>query len=125
MSAACSPAIRTGTASGLLVIDIDPRNSGAIDRALMTPTAAVATGGGWHLYCRHPGTPTRTALPGRAGVEIKSDAGYVTAPPSIHPGTGRPYRWTRRRAVSEMAPALAAALTPPPAAGSRPLSAAL
>jgi hypothetical protein len=37
----------------------------------------------------------------------------VVAPPSVHPGTGRPYQWAADRAVAEMAPALRAALTPP------------
>jgi hypothetical protein len=107
-------AIRTGTASGLCVVDIDPRNGGRLDRALMAPTATVATGGGgWHLYYRHPGGPTVPALPGRAGVDTKGDGGYVAAPPSVHPGTGRPYRWAGRRAVAEMPPALRAAIVPP------------
>jgi hypothetical protein len=106
-------AIRTGTPAGLAVIDIDPRNSGRPDRGLMTPTATVATGGGgWHLYYRHPGTPLLPALPGRPGVDVKADSGYVVAPPSAHPGTGRPYRWVGGRAVAEMPPALRAALTP-------------
>jgi hypothetical protein len=116
-------AIRTGTPSGLLVVDIDPRNGGQVDRELMTPTATVATGGGgWHLYYRHPGTPAAAALPGRAGVDIKADGGYVAAPPSVHPGTGQPYRWTGQRAVAEMPPALRAALTPPPAPAAPPPS---
>jgi len=111
-------AIRTGTASGLALIDIDPRNGGRIDPALMTPTAAVATGGGgWHLYYRHPGTPLLTALPGHPGVDVKADGGYAVAPPSAHPGTGRRYQWTGARAVAEMPPALRAALTSPPPPG--------
>ena len=110
-------AIRTGTAAGLAVVDIDPRNGGQVDRALMTPTAAGATGGGgWHLYYRHPGGPLLPALPGRAGVDVKADGGYVVAPPSVHPGTGQAYRWARDRPVTEMPPALAAALASPPAA---------
>jgi len=114
-------AIRTGTASGLCVVDIDPRNGGQLDRTLMTPTATVATGGGgWHLYYRHPGGPTLPALPGAAGIDIKSDGGYVAAPPSIHPGTGRRYRWVGGRGVAEMPPALRAALTPPPVAAPAP-----
>jgi len=121
-------AIRTGTAAGLAVVDIDPRNGGQLDPALMPPTAAVATGGGgWHLYYRHPGGPLLSVLPGRAGVDIKADGGYVVAPPSVHPGTGQAYRWAGERDVAEMPPALAAALTPPPAAPaplSRPLPAA-
>src|SRR6266851_4582333 len=109
-------AIRTGTASGLCVVDIDPRNGGQPDRALMTPTATVATGGGgWHLYYRHPGTPTVSALPDRAGVDIKGNGGYVVAPPSIHPRTGHPYRWAGQHPVNEMRPPLRAAVTRPPA----------
>jgi hypothetical protein len=109
-------AIRTGTASGLVVVDIDPRNGGRIDRELMAPTATVATGGGgWHLYYRHPGHRLLPALPGRAGVDVKADGGYVVAPPSIHPATGQPYRWVGGRAVAEMPPALRAALTAPQA----------
>jgi hypothetical protein len=108
------------------VVDIDPRNGGQFDRALMTPTATVATGGGgWHLYYRHPGGPTLPALTGAAGIDIKGDGGYVAAPPSVHPGTGKPYRWVGGRGVAEMPPALRAALTPPPpparAALSRPV----
>ena len=110
-------AIRTGTVSGLAVVDIDPRNGGQVDPALMTPTAAVATGGGgWHLYYRHPGGPLLPAFPGRPGVDVKADGGYVVAPPSIHPATRQPYRWAGERPVSEMPPALRAALTPPPQA---------
>jgi hypothetical protein len=114
-------AVRTGTVSGLLVVDVDPRNGGAVDRQLMTPTATVATGGGgWHLYYRHPGTATVAALPGAAGVDIKGDGGYVAAPPSVHPGTGQPYRWTGHRTVTEMPPALRAAVTRPPEAAAPP-----
>jgi hypothetical protein len=109
-------AIRTGTISGLAVVDIDPRNGGQLDRELMPPTATVATGGGgWHLYYRHPGHRLLPELPGHPGVDVKADGGYVVAPPSVHPATGRPYRWVGGRAVSEMPPALCAALSPPPA----------
>jgi hypothetical protein len=115
-------AIRTGTASGLVVVDVDPRNGGHIDTTLMPPTATVATGGGgWHLYYHHPGTPTTAKLPGHNGIDIKGDGGYVTAPPSIHPGTGKPYRWTINWPVSEMPPALRAGITPPPHTPAPPL----
>jgi len=119
-------AIRTGRTSGLCVIDIDPRNGGQLDRALMAPTATVATGGGgWHLYYRHPGTPVLPALPGAAGVDVKGDGGYVAAPPSMHPGTGQPYRWVGGRGVAEMPPALRAALTPTASPAPAPAAMAL
>jgi hypothetical protein len=107
-------AIRTGTAAGLAVVDIDPRNGGQLDRALMAPTATVVTGGGgWHLYYRHPGGPLLAALPGHPGVDVKADGGYVVAPPSVHPATRAHYQWTGGRGVAEMPRALRAALTPP------------
>lgn len=117
-------AIRTGHVSMLLVVDVDPRNGGQVDHAIMPPTAAVATGGGgWHLYYRHPGTRTLAALPGHKGVDLKGDGGYVTAPPSVHPDTGKPYRWAGDWPVNEMPPALRAAVTAPlPAAAPPPLA---
>ncbi|MEV6306088.1 bifunctional DNA primase/polymerase [Actinoplanes sp. NPDC051861] len=106
-------AIRTGRVCNLAVIDIDPRNGGDIDRDLMPPTRAVRTGSdGWHLYYRHPGGTLGAKLRGCPGVDIKADGGYVVAPPSIHPGTRRPYRWLSDRAVIEMPPPLVSACRP-------------
>jgi len=101
-------AVRTGAASNLLVVDIDPRHGGTIDKTVMTVTATVATGGGgWHLHYAHPGgtIPSRP-LPGRAGVDIKADGGLAVVPPSTHPDTGRPYQWVGNHPVNEMPPAL-------------------
>ncbi|MEV4140559.1 bifunctional DNA primase/polymerase [Dactylosporangium sp. NPDC049742] len=107
-------AIRTGAPSGTVVIDIDPAHGGRVDPARMPETACVATGsGGWHLYYRHPGTAVLCSQ-GRIadGVDVRGDGGYVVAPPSIHPRTGRPYRWTGGRSLVEMPPALIEACQP-------------
>lgn len=105
-------AIRTGSVSGLLVVDIDPRSGGRLDPEIMTPTRAVRTGSdGWHLLYRHPGYAVRSRpLPGYRGVDIKCDGGYVVAPPSLHPDTGRPYRLAVDQDVEEVPPALRAAV---------------
>jgi len=109
-------AIRTGAAAGLVIVDIDPRNGGQLDHALMPPTAAVSTGGrGWHLYYRHPGeTVLSRPLTGVPGVDIKADGGLVVAPPSPHPVTRRPYEWVSTRPVAEMPPALLTAIRTDP-----------
>jgi hypothetical protein len=108
-------AVRTGAVAGLAVVDIDPRNGGQLDRALMVPTATVATaGGGWHLYYQHPGGRLLRALPGHPGVDVKADGGYVVAPPSAHLATRAHYRWVSGRGIAEMPPALRTALTAPP-----------
>lgn len=109
-------AIRTGAASGLVVIDIDTGHGGRVDRELMTPTGYVRTGsGGWHLYYRHPGfavpnSQSRIAV----GVDVRGDGGYVVAPPSIHPRTGRRYEPLVGN-PEEMPSALVSACLPPPA----------
>ncbi|MEO3744937.1 bifunctional DNA primase/polymerase [Plantactinospora sp. B5E13] len=114
-------ALRAGSPSGLVVVDIDPRHGGdesmtALIRAgLLPPTAHVVTGsGGRHLYYRHPGRPVLSRpMPGRPGIDIKADGGYVVLPPSVHPSTGRPYRWVPGRRVEEMPPPLVDACEPP------------
>lgn len=84
--------------SGLIVIDVDPRNGGddslvEAERrlgALPRTVEAQTGGGGWHYYFLHPGG----ALLGKLapGLDIK-DHGYVLAPPSLHP-SGRQYEWS-------------------------------
>lgn len=84
-------------ASGLVVIDIDPRHGGdetiidlERDWGDMPPGPSAETGGGgFHYLFRHPGVP----LVGRLGpgVDIK-DHGYILAAPSVHP-SGRAYEW--------------------------------
>ena len=84
----------------VLVLDIDPRNGGdqGLLEAVLGPlpvTATVMSGrndGGSHLYYRRPSGPlVSTRLP--AGVDLKV-SGYCITPPSIHPASGQPYRWT-------------------------------
>ena len=90
--------IATGAASGLLVIDIDPRHDGdvtikALIKSLgrLPPAPRVKTGDGWHFYFLHPDRHI-ASKEYAAGIDIKADGGYVVAPPSKHVSGGR-YRW--------------------------------
>lgn len=84
--------IATGAASGVLVLDIDPRNGG--DESLrqlvaqygeLPETPEIATGGGGrHFYFRHPGPLVRSRANLCPGIDIKADGGYVVAPGSLH-----------------------------------------
>ena len=85
--------IRTGEASGLVVVDIDRRSGG--DRTLsqlvdqhdkLPSTLAVRTGDGVHLYFAHPGWPVRNDAGRRLGpgIDVRGEGGYVLAPPSLH-----------------------------------------
>jgi hypothetical protein len=104
-----------------VVLDVDPRHGGSLDalKQLVGPmpiTLAVWSGrgdGGCHLYFQRPlGPLTSTRLPG--GVDLKiGGRGYCIMPPSIHPATGRPYRWERHD-PSILPDRLEELLTPPP-----------
>lgn len=79
-------------ASGVVVLDIDPRNGG-VRPAWAVPTLEASTGGGGqHLIYRAPPdcNPPGSVGP---GLDVKY-RGYIVAPPSVHPN-GTPYRWSR------------------------------
>lgn len=83
--------------SGLVVLDIDGPNGENGARklgALAQPTLICTTGrpdGGRHLYFRRPDFSVSNCdlAP---NFEVRGDAGYVVAPPSVHP-SGAVYRW--------------------------------
>jgi putative DNA primase/helicase len=83
----------TGAASGLLVLDIDPRNGGDVDDlpGKWDSTAEVISGGGGrHVYFRFPGGKfPKTPWP---GVDLQGEGALVLAPPSLH-RSGRRYEW--------------------------------
>jgi hypothetical protein len=92
-------AVRTGSASGIVVIDVDPPGIETMrmlvsDGVLPRTLAAVTGRGGYHLLYAHPGGKIMSgAGKGGPGVDIKADGGYIVTPPSVHPATRRPYQW--------------------------------
>lgn len=93
-------AIATGSISGLVVVDRDPRNGG--DESLhdlearhgpLTDTVTALTGGGGaHSYYALPSGLAIRSRQLAPGLELKADGGYVVAPPSLH-ASGRRYEW--------------------------------
>jgi len=89
-------------ASGLLVVDVDPRNGGDTSLADLEATHGplpetprqLTGGGGVHILLCRPDRPhvrgPRHGL-GR-GLDLKADGGYIIAAPSGH-RSGRPYTW--------------------------------
>jgi hypothetical protein len=99
--------VPTGKASGLLVVDIDPRHGGNESRARLVEehgelpeTREVETGGGGrHLLYAFPDDPeapralrNRSPLRDYAGIDIRAEGGLVVAPPSGH-RSGRRYAY--------------------------------
>lgn len=80
--------IATGTASGILVVDVDAKNGGlttwpSLPASADVWTATVATpGGGFHLYFGLDGSRSFRCSAGAlgAGIDVRADGGYVVAP---------------------------------------------
>lgn len=100
--------IRTGAISGLVVLDIDPRNGGEASLSKwerhwgrMPATLEVLTGGGGrHLFFLHPGGHL-SSKPIVPGLDLKADGGYVVAPPSRHP-SGKLYEWKQGAGLEDL-----------------------
>jgi putative DNA primase/helicase len=88
------PAIVTGIASGLVVLDIDIDSVKGIDGRDTLDAIGILTHpetltahtprGGLHLFFRHPGhdVPNSAGALG-CGLDVRGDGGYVVAPPEL------------------------------------------
>jgi putative DNA primase/helicase len=92
-------AIATGGASGIFVLDIDPRHGGDETLAdlerehgpLPATWRFLTGGGGEHVLFRHPGRNVANSAGALGpGIDVRGDGGYIVAPPSRHI-CGRPY----------------------------------
>lgn len=103
-------AVACGDASGVVVLDIDPRHGGMESMSFLTkeygklPETVVAqTGGeqpGYHYYFRTPNRKIRNRTGITPGIDFKSSRGYVVCPPSV---TDNPYEWIVAPWESEIA----------------------
>lgn len=101
--------IRTGKVSGIVVLDIDPRQGGneSLDQLiakhgeLPTTVEAETGGGGRHLVFRHPGGEFRNRTNIRPGIDVRGDNGYIVAPPSMHI-SGQCYAWKLGHAPDDL-----------------------
>ncbi len=96
--------IQTGAPSGLVVLDVDPRNGGAeslaeleqrIGEMPVTPVSITGSLGAHYLFTLPlEGGPVPSArdVGGWPGLDLKADGGYIVAPPSVH-ASGRSYAW--------------------------------
>lgn len=76
----------TGKVSGVTVVDIDAYKDGAPKITDFPPTYTIATGnGGVHLYYKYQEglTISANAYPQYPHLDMRSDGGFVVAPPSI------------------------------------------
>lgn len=105
-------AIRLGTISGLVALDVDPRHNGdetmaelVQDHGSLPATPHSMTGGGGHHYVfRHPGGRLKAMTLLGDGLELRADGAYIVAPPSIHP-SGNAYVWEASEHFEDVVPA--------------------
>lgn len=86
--------------NGLLVVDIDPRNGGAMDFCIDEETLIVSTGGGGlHIYFTIPeGVVLASHLEQYPGIDFKS-SGFIVGPGSNHV-SGQTYKVHRNQPIA-------------------------
>jgi hypothetical protein len=91
-------AVRTGTISRVAVLDVDGDLGAASLRDLeakhapLPPTLTSLTGKGMHLLFTIDGPVSSSNSKIGPNLDIKGDAGYIAAPPSVHPNAKK-YSW--------------------------------
>src|SRR6476469_4012472 len=107
--------IATGRGSGILVLDIDPRNGGTAtlqrlgeELGPLPETATSQTGGGGeHRIFEYPNFPVRKDSAGKVfgpGIDVLSNGSIAVAPPSRHV-SGNRYRWAEGKSFRDLEPA--------------------
>ncbi len=123
--------VPTGAASNLFVVDVDNK-PGKVDgfqslaglelaHGPLPVTVTQESSYGRHFFFRYPGWRVKCSVGELApGIDIRGDGGYIVFAPSIHPETGKPYRWAEGFSLDDIAAAeapdwLLDRLRPPPA----------
>lgn len=103
--------------AGVVVLDVDPRNAGDVTldtlqgkHGRLPATLTARTGsGGQHIWLTHNG-PARGRL--GDGIDVKTNSGYLVAPPSVH-ACGGHYEWIDQRSAAYAPRWVALILNPP------------
>ena len=101
--------VRTGKASGVVVIDLDIAKGCKLTHADFPATWTVCTGGGGeHLFFRRPDVEeigqggVKKAFGPDSHVDIRADGGQVVMAGSVHPETGKVYHWMPGRSPNDI-----------------------
>lgn len=95
--------IITGAVSNITVLDFDIHEGdegydeivASFLKDFQSPLMVKTGSGGYHVYYKYsPDTKNAAGIAHpRYKLDVRSEGGFVVAPPSIHPKTLRPYRW--------------------------------
>lgn len=93
--------LRTGLASGIGVIDIDP--GAEKDWQAFPATVSVVTGrGGWHLYYRVEKPLANSSNKIGKKIDVRGDAGQVVFVGGVHPETRHRYWWMQGHSPDDL-----------------------
>lgn len=89
-----------GEVSGIDALDIDANSKDILELAPRSPVSRVGKKGRISVFRHNPTLKKREAWRDslcpefeREEIQLLSNGNYFVAPPSIHPDTGKPYRW--------------------------------
>lgn len=88
-----------GEKGGYETIDALQRRHGALPR---TVGQLTGSGGMQLLFAPDPRVTNRVRANDLSGLDVRAAGGYIAAPPSIHPETGRAYMWLYNRGPHEI-----------------------
>jgi len=93
----------TGVRSKITVVDFDTAEAWSNAQTKGLPDAPlVKTGRGYHLYCKYlDGTRNFQKRADLPGIDLRSEGGYVVAPPSVHEN-GKVYTWIEGNELDSM-----------------------
>lgn len=127
--------IACGPRSGIVAIDIDPKDAGdeawasiVAEYGPFPDTVEAITAGplpGRHILYQYPDLPEGFRIGQKdlaPGINVRADGGYIVVAPSVHPDTGARYEWEAssrpgEEVVAPMPDAIARALVVPIASG--------
>lgn len=94
--------IVTGEISNITVIDFDSEEAWEKAKKKGFPkTPLVKTGRGFHAYCKFDNRVRNfQGKNGLSNIDIKSEGGYIVAPPSVHE-SGIRYAWIKGRSIKD------------------------
>ncbi len=107
--------IAAGAVSGIIVLDVDPRNGGVETLRqrkkelgkLPDTVMSLTGGGGRHLIFKHPSFPVRKDSQGKLlgpGLDILAEGSIMVAPPGRH-ASGKRYQWKSGKSSMDIEPA--------------------
>ena len=95
--------LRTGSVSGIVVIDDDTDDGIGVAAFKLPKTVTVITGSGKRHYYYNYVAGLRNSVSKLAdGVDIRADGGQVVFVGSVHPTTGEQYRWAPGRSPKDV-----------------------